>query len=294
MNLFSEKIEEIKSDRSSGASQIARNALNVLKLFVQTNKSKNCNIFVKKFTELGTQLFEARPNMAPVQNLVAQIVYEINSLKEQKVDFIRSFALSKIDDLLQQSESAVKECAQIAADLIVDSDCVSTCSHSSTICKVFKTAKSQGKSFKVFVAESKSADSHFSYGKDLATFLKSIDIPVYVFPDADVSVFVPKTNRVFVGADSILYGGSIINGTPTRAVAIATKKFDLPFYCVCETAKVNTLSYLGKKVMVEQGFDVVPYDFLAGIITEKGILNKKSINDLMKQKSHFLEGFSIT
>jgi translation initiation factor eIF-2B subunit delta len=294
INLFSEKIAEIKSDRSSGASQIARNALAVLRFFVQTSKTKSSKVFVTEFTELGRQLFEARPNMAPVQNLVAQIVYEINSLKQPNLDLLQSFALSKIDELLQLSESAVKESAKYAADLIADSDYVSTCSYSSTICEVFKTAKNQGKHFKVFVAESKTADNQFRYGHDLATFLASIHVPVHVFPDSIFSVFVPKTNLVLVGADSVLSDGSIINGTPTREVAFTAKKSDVPFYCVCETAKVNTLSYLGKKVKAKQGFDVVPSDFLSGVITENGILNTKNIIDLMKEKAKFLEIFSVT
>ncbi len=291
--MFEEKISKIKSDRSSGASQIARDTLNVLQLFVQTNKTKSCEIFVAEFTELGRQLFQARPNMAPVQNLVAQIVYEVNSLEENTLNLVQSLALSKIDELLKKSESAVKESAEHAANLIADSDYVSTCSYSSTICEVFKTAKNQGKRFKVLVAESKTADEQFRYGQDLATFLLSINVSVHVLPDSIFSAFIPKTNCVLVGADSILSDGSIINGTPTCDVAVAAKKSGVPFYCVCETAKVNTLSFLGKKVTVKQGFDTVPSDLLTGVITENGILNKKNLADIMNEKAKFLDNFSV-
>ena len=68
--MLSDKIREIEFDRSSGASQIARNALGVLRFFVQTNKNEAYREFVEDFRELGRRLFEARPNMAPVQNLV--------------------------------------------------------------------------------------------------------------------------------------------------------------------------------------------------------------------------------
>ncbi|MCW4021748.1 MAG: hypothetical protein NWF02_01095 [Candidatus Bathyarchaeota archaeon] len=292
--MFSKKIAEIKSDRTSGASQIARNALTVLKCFAQTNRSKSSKIFVTEFTELGKQLFETRPNMAPVQNLVAQIVYGVNSLEKHDLGLIQNVTLSKIDALIQQSESAVKESAEHAASLIGDFDRVSTCSYSSTTCEAFKTAKNQGKQFKVFVAESKTADNRFSYGNDLATFLESIDVPVQVFPDNKISEYVQKTNCALVGADSILADGSVINGTPTRDVALASKNYSIPFYCVCETAKVNALTYLSKKGEVKQGFDVITSDLLTGVITENGILNKKTIRDLMKEKAKFLEFFSVT
>ncbi len=290
--MFSEKIREIKSDQTSGASQIARDALTVLKLFVQTNTTKSCKFFVTEFTELGRQLFEARPNMAPVQNLVAQIVYEVNSLQGTNIDFFRNSTISKIDELCRQSESAIKKSAMYAADLLVESDCVSTCSYSSTICETFKIAKNQGKSFKVLVAESRSPDNLFRYGEDLAGFLESIRIPVQVFPDTKLSEYISNSNCVMVGADSILSEGSIINGMPTCEIAVNAKKSKIPFYSVCETAKINLLSYLGKKVELKQGFDFVSSDLLSGIITEHGILNSKSIPDLMNEKLKFFETFT--
>jgi len=63
---------------------------------------------VEDFSELGRKLFEARPNMASVQNLVAQIVYEVNALEENDLVNVRKFAASRIDELSQQSVTAVR------------------------------------------------------------------------------------------------------------------------------------------------------------------------------------------
>ena len=294
ISLFSEKIKEIKSDQTSGASQIAQNALGVLGVFVQTSTTTDCKKFVTEFTELGKQLFAARPNMAPVQNLVAQVVYEINSMEASDLVFVQKFALTKINELIRQSESAVKKSAELAATLILDSDIVATCSYSSTIFETFKITKRQGKSFKVFVAESKTADNQFQYGERLATFLESISIPVQVFPDNKISEYVPAANCVFVGADSLLCDGSIVNGTPTYDLAVTAKNSVVPFYSVCETAKTNTLSYLGKHFPLKNGFDAVPSDLLTGVITEKGILNPDAIVDLIKEKAIFLSPSMFT
>jgi translation initiation factor 2B subunit (eIF-2B alpha/beta/delta family) len=83
--LLSDKIREIEFNRSSGASQIARDSLGVLKFFAQTSKSETCKGFIEDFMEVGRRLFEARPNMAPVQNLVTQIVYEVSSSEESNL-----------------------------------------------------------------------------------------------------------------------------------------------------------------------------------------------------------------
>lgn len=285
--MLSDKIREIKFDRSSGASQIARNALGVLRFFVQTNKNETCSGFVEDFREVGRKLFESRPNMAPVQNLVAQIVYEVGALDEGDLVSVQEFAVSRIDELCKQSEDAVKESAMLAATLIGDYDCLASCSDSSTVCEAFRMAKQQGKSFKVVVAESRSDDGKFRYGETMAAFLKSIDVPAEVFSDDKVRSYVPETKCVLVGADSLLFDGSVINGKPTYELAVAAKECGIPFYSVCETSKANTLSYLGKNVDLKEDFDIVPSNQITGIVTEKGILDNKTLAEIMKETSKF-------
>lgn len=291
MSLLSDKIREIEFDRSSGASQLARSALGVLSFFVRTSKNETCRGFVEDFSKLGRRLFEARPNMAPVQNLVAQIVYEVNAVEETGLVSVRKFAMSRIEEICKQSEVAVNQSAGWAATLIGDSGCLATCSYSSTVCETFRIAKQQEKRFKVFVAESRSDDDRFRYGEALAAFLKSIDFPAEVFPDKDVQTYVPKAECVLVGADSVLFVGSVINGKPTYELAVEAKECGIPFYSVCDTSKANTLSYLGKNVELKKGFDLVPSNLITGIVTEKGILGTNAIVEILKEISKFYEIF---
>jgi translation initiation factor 2B subunit (eIF-2B alpha/beta/delta family) len=291
VSLFSDKIREIEFDRSSGASQLAQSALGVLRFFVRTSKNETCRGFVEDFSEVGRRLFEARPNMAPVQNLVAQIVYEVSALEETDLVSVRKFATSRIGEICKHSEVAVKQSAGWAATLIGDSGCLATCSYSSTVCETFRIANQQGKHFNVFVAESRSADDLFRYGEALAAFLNSIDVSAEVFSDKDVQTYVPEAECVLVGADSVLFDGSVINGKPTYELAVVAKECEIPFYSVCETSKVNILSYLGKTVELKEGFDLVPSNLVTGIVTEKGILGTNAIVEIMSETSKFYEIF---
>ena len=284
---LSDKIKEIEFDRSSGASQLARKALDVLRVFAQTSRNETCKDFMEDFKKVGRRLLEAKPNMAPVQNLVAQIVYEVDTLEEHDLVVVRNFAVSRIDKLCEESEFAVKKSAEWGATIITNSDYLTTCSYSSTVGETLKVAKQQGKNFKVFVAESRTDDNKFQYGQILAKFLKSINIPTEVFPDTKIYRYVPKTKYVLVGADSLLCDGSIINGAPTYKVARKAKEYGIPFYSVCETTKANTLSYLGKNTELKEGFELVPANLITGIITEKGILDADEIVEIMKEKSKF-------
>ena len=288
--MLSEKIQQIKQDHTNGASQIARNALNVLKFFIQTNKTKTSSGFKTEFRKVGRQLFEARPNMAPVQNLVAQTVYKVLDHDECNLDSIRKFALSNIDKLYAQSQLAVKQSAQNATAIIKDCRIIATCSFSSTVCETFKTAKQQGKRLKVFVGESKVGKT--SYGKAIAQFLESINVPVSVFADAKISRYVSNSDCVLVGADSLLHDGSIINGTPTLSIAVEAKKQDKSFYSVCETTKINISSYQGKQLDLEYGFECIPVNLITEIITEKGILDQDKLAEIMKERAKYVTVFN--
>ena len=261
----------------------------MLRFFAQTSNHETGRCFVEDFREEGRKLFEARPNMAPVQNLVAQIVYEVGALDEGDLVSVQEFAVSKIDELCKQSEDAVKESARRAATLIGDYYCLASCSDSSTVCETFRMVKQQGKSFKVVVAESISDDGKFSYGETMAAFVKSIDVPAEVFSDNAIRSYVPETECVLVGADSLLFDGSVINGKPTHELAVAAKELGIPFYSVCETSKANTLSYLGKNVDLKEDFDVVSSNLITAIITEKGLLEANRLVEIMKANSKFFE-----
>lgn len=293
ISLLSDKIKQIESDRTTGASQISRNALGVLKFFVLTSKNQAYQSFVEDFNQVCQRLFDARPNMAPVQNLVAQINYEVNTMEERDLGSVRKFAVSKIDKLCKESKHVFCKSAEWAATIIGDSVCLATCSYSSTVCETLKVAKNQGKNFKVFVAESRTHDNRFCHGQFLATYLESLKIETEVFPDNKIQRYVPKTNCVLVGADSVLHDGSIINGIPTFELAVKATECKIPFYSVCETIKVNSLSYLGKRVELKQGFDVVPAHLVTGLITENGILDANDVVAVMKEKSKFFQFLDV-
>ena len=178
---------------------------------------------------------------------------------------------------------------KLTADMISDSDYLITCSYSSTIFECLKFGKQQGKRFKVLVAESKT--SSVCYGEVLANFLKSINIDVQVFPDNEIHKHILKTKFALVGTDSILFDGSVINGTPSYKLAVQAKETGKKYFPVCETTKVNTLSFLGKNFKLQKGFDIVPANLITGIITENGILDTNKVVKLMKQYSKFFNFF---
>jgi translation initiation factor 2B subunit (eIF-2B alpha/beta/delta family) len=91
-----------------------------------------------------------------------------------------------------------------------------------------------------------------------------------------------------VGADSILADGSLINGIPTKKVALGAKSAKIPMYVICGTAKFNVLSYLGRKVEIEKGFIHIPAKFITAILTENGEIKPCDVRNHMEQMQKYV------
>jgi hypothetical protein len=98
-------------------------------------------------------------------------------------------------------------------------------------------------------------------------------------------------DAVVVGADAVLPDGSVVNKTGTRAAALAAAREGVPCYAVAAADKVQT----GEKPHLESGdpaavydgegrveavnptFDVTPADLVAGIVTDRGVLDADGV-----------------
>ncbi len=83
----------------------------------------------------------------------------------------------------------------------------------------------------------------------------------------------------FIGADTVWADGSLINGIPSYLLAEIAAKKDIKFYSVCETAKFDVSNPRDRASHIEPGFELVPSELIAGIITEEGMINSITISD---------------
>ena len=103
-------------------------------------------------------------------------------------------------------------------------------------------------------------------------------------------------NAVFVGADRIAANGDTANKIGTSMVALAAKRYGVPFYVCAPTSTIDMSTPSGKDIVIEQrkpsevremwyakpmapeninvfnpAFDVTDNDLIAGIVTEYGV-----------------------
>jgi len=281
------RIDEIRLDRSRGASELAREALLTLKFSVEMCEEEKTSDLIRFINEVGILLFNARPSMSPIRNLIAKALFEVNKGLEMGLkspSSLREFASSKIEELIRCSELSLHKISKKGAEIIEEGDVVVTCSYSSTLLMTFEAARIVGKRFRILIAESRSLGR--SYGKLLAEKLEERKIKVEVFPDDEIEAYVARAKKAMVGADSILEDGSVINGFPTYRLAKASKELNVPFYVLCEVSKFRVPE---EELKIEEGLDFIPSEFITAILTEEGLIMPSEAVKVVRRMERYLK-----
>ena len=119
-------------------------------------------------------------------------------------------------------------------------------------------------------------------------------------------------NAVFVGCDRVAANGDTANKIGTSMVALAAKRYGVPFYVCAPTSTIDMSTPTGAEIKIEQrkdyevtemwyarrmapdgvkvfnpAFDVTDADLITGIVTEYGIARapyRESFEEIMKKK----------
>ncbi len=285
-------IEEIKNDQRHGASQLARQAVNVLKVAAQKSRADSARQFLEEQKEIGWHLMRARPAMAPVSSMV-NILIDAIVRKDAGIDLarIRLFTVSRADKLLQDSLKAVARIAECGVKQIADGDIIVTHSYSSTVVAMLKRAFTEHPHIEVVATRSGSGGS----GETTARELGGYGIPVTLIDDTAVGLYISRANKAVIGADRICADGKVVNGVGSYLLAIAAQRAGVPFYVLCESLKFDP-GLKGEEVDLEErepsvepgglppgvrarnpGFDITPLELITGIVTEKGLLSAEQV-----------------
>lgn len=293
-------IEEIKNDRTDGASQLARRAVGVLKVVAERSQVDSVEQFLQEQKEVGKRLMSARPAMAPVFNIVSSLLSTIvGKATEMELDSIRRFTISRTDEVIKGSLQAIAQIAKYGAELIADGDRMMTHSYSSTVVAVLKEAFTKHRDIEVIITRSGPGRT----GEMIARQLELYGIPVTFIDDVAMGFYVSTISKVMVGADRVCADGKVVNGIGTYQLALVAERASIPFYVLCETLKFDPrlrsngvdLEEKEPSEVVEPGrlplgvkvknpcFDITPLELVTGIVTESGLLRLEEVISYMQK-----------
>jgi len=250
---LSQQIEKLRYDRTSGALDLAINAIELAESWIAAGRAP---------AELAREIARMHPAIAAVTNVARLLESDRSDLPKR---------------LLQAKQSLVNGNRLIGENLrtlIPPKATVITLSNSTTVRDVLLALGVRS----VYVLESQPGGE----GKQLAEALRdglkagsrlaSRQDPVHLVPDSAVGNIVPRVDCALVGVDTILRDGAILHKVGTLPLALCCQRFGKPFYAAGHSFKFTERESKGlpepDEALESQLFDCTPADLITKIITE--------------------------
>ena len=170
---------------------------------------------------------------------------------------------------------------------------------------VIRASWEEGNRFQVFATETRP----FLQGARLTAWeLVQLGIPATLVVDSSVGLLMSQgeVGCAIVGADRIAANGDVANKIGTYQVAVLAKENHVPFYVAAPTSTIDLTLSAGDQIPIEErhpdevatlgsirtaapgigirnpAFDITPHTYIAGIITEEGIVKAPYVENLAK------------
>lgn len=276
-----QRIEQVRNDREHGSRWLVRETIAILR-DIAMNEAMTPDERLQELQRAGVELAQARPAMAAIGGAVARILNAPGGLAGMA---------QEASDLLAAYDSAPERIASFACPVLQGT--LMTLSISGTVLDVLRACAATIE--RVIVLESRPRYE----GRETAAALAKRGIAVTLITDAQADIFLPFSQAVVVGADSVLADGGVLNKAGTALLAWAARGHNVPFYVLCETLKISPQHWTGDLSKLEEKeaeevlerpiagvsvrnfyFDYTPPQLVTGVITERGILGRRQIEQI--------------
>jgi methylthioribose-1-phosphate isomerase len=263
----------------------------------------NTSEFIQELEKIGDYLKSTRPTAV---NLGWAVDRQINFAKSLNHKDSASLTIALTENAVKMLDEDIeinKKIGKNGAEVVPEGATILTHCNAGALATagygtalgVIRSAYEKDPTIRVFADETRPRQQ----GARLTTWeLVTDNIPVTLITDGMCGFFMSKgmIDFVVVGADRIAANGDTANKIGTYTVAIVSKEHNIPFYVAAPLSTIDTLISSGDEIPIEErgweeviyinnericpegvniinpSFDVTPAKYIAGIITEVGIL----------------------
>ncbi len=287
-----------------GAPLIGMVASYGLALYAYNNRELQFEAFKDGFHKAGEFIKQARPT-------AVNLFWAIDRMNKMAERYLNADKYSELGEVLLQEAHHVHEddrdrCQKMgdhSVPLFKDNCTIMTYCNAGALATggqgtalgVIRSVHKAGKLRNVYSCETRP----YLQGARLTSYeLYKDDIPVTLICDNMAATMMAqgKVDYVVVGSDRIARNGDVANKIGTLGVAVLAKHYNIPFYVAVplstidincphgdeipieERAAEEISQYQGHQITLEQikvsnpAFDVTPAELVAGIITERGVI----------------------
>ena len=259
--------------------------------------------FMRRLEAIAEEFRCTRPTAVNLFWAIHRMLQTARANLNLPTEELRNVLVREALDILREDVEINRRIGQLGAELINDGDTVLTHCNAGALATagygtalgVIRAAAESGKKVKVIADETR---PRLQGMKLTAWELCQLGIPVTVITDSMAGWAMSKgmVNCVFVGADRIAANGDVANKVGTYSVAVLARAHGIPFYVAAPMSTVDLSILDGKHIPIEErcptevthiagtriapegvavlnpAFDVTPAEYVAAIVTERGIL----------------------
>ncbi|MCR5784609.1 MAG: S-methyl-5-thioribose-1-phosphate isomerase [Eubacterium sp.] len=306
--------EAIKTLRVRGAPAIGVAAAFGIYLAAKSIDTDDFDEFYKKFKEASDYLNSSRPTAVNLSWALKRMEEKVLLNKDKSVKEIKNILLEESRLIKKEDTDICRAIGENTLTLLKPGMGLLThCNAGQLATTKYGTAtaamhlgQKKGYNFKVFCDETRP----LLQGARLTAFeLSAAGIDTTLICDNMAPTVMKKglVDAVLVGCDRVAANGDTANKIGTSYVAIAAKRYNIPFYVCAPTSTIDFDTSSGESIIIEQrdpyevtglwyekpmapegvkvfnpAFDVTDAELITAIITEKGIVRAPYKENLAK------------
>lgn len=286
-----------------GAPAIGAAAAFGMVLAAHQSEAADIDGLVADLREAADVLKASRPTAVNLAWAVNKLMEIVESGEFSHPDALRAALLDMAQRIADEDVATNQAIGRYGAELIQDGYTVlHHCNTGSlatvdygTALGVIRSAYEQGKQFHVLLDETRPR----LQGSRLSAWeMEELGQPYDIIPDTAAGFYMQRgeVKMVVVGADRVAANGDFANKIGTYQIAVLAKENNIPFYCAVPVSTIDLALKSGDEIPIEErtldevrkpygnplvpdhfharnpAFDVTPHRYVAGFITEKGIV----------------------
>ncbi len=280
--MIDETVTEIKQMRTQSASIVAVKAAKALRELTD-REYYTVEEYIRALSRNSTALHQASPSHATLYTTQQQIVDEVTESDPDTVEEAKNRTLEAIDNVVTEVESSKARAAERAATLIDDGDVLLTHENSSTVMATLEHALEAGKTFELYVTESR---PRFIGRRTARQLADREGVDVTLITDSASGYFLAECDRVFVGMNCVI-DDTLYNRIGTYPIIAVADSEDVPVTAVGSSAKLIDSGFvfeneyrISSEVLLEPSdgfevanpaYDATPRHLLETIVTDEQI-----------------------
>lgn len=284
--LLAERVQELRDDRSHGASWMARRAVETLAELTKLDVP-SCDDLLGELRDAGRQLAACRPGVGAVAGAVGRVLAAAGHESHLDLDNLRR--------LIQEEAQALDDARRRAAASItiqlrerLDGAIVLTHSASGTVREAFQ----QTEPAKVICTVSEPVGE----GRAFAQEWQAAGLDTELVEDAEAPDRIADASILLIGADTVFRDGTICNKVGTIPLAKAAADAGIPTIVAAEVIKLAPVpgSQAPELADIERSlFELVPPELITEVVTEEGPFAPDEIATLVDRVPFLGEGYAL-